>query len=297
MFTIGIDVGGTHIRAAAIDSDGRILSSRRAPTPRCVDDFRDWIVHAVQHIREDTAIGTVIGVGLALPGVVDSERGVVKRCVNLPFLEGRLLRDELSKSTRLAVRIMTDAEAATWGEYSACTPRPRAFVHLRLGTGIACGIVMDNRLQPTDPHRTTHWKILVVDDGPHAAHCPCGLRGCLETIASGPALEAQARKTGFADGLVALQMAWERNELAARDIVDGASRAIAAAICNLKSQIPNGAVVCLGGGVITALPCLFEQTAKHLCSFEDDFTRRVVVHPSRLGDDAGVIGAAMLASS
>lgn len=295
MFTIGIDVGGTQIRAAAIDSDGRILSSRRAPTPRGVDDFREWIVQALHRICEDTVNGIVVGVGLALPGVVDAERGVVKRCVNLPFLEGWLLRDELSRSTGLTVRLMTDAEAATWGEYSACPPRPKAFVHLRLGTGIACGIVVDNRLQPTDPNRTTHWKVLVVDDRPEAIVCPCGLRGCLETIASGPALEARAARMGFANGLDGLQKAWERTEPAARGIVDGAGRAIAAAICNLKSQIPNGALVCLGGGVTTALPCLLEQTAGHLRSFEDDFARLIIVHQSRLGDDAGVIGAAMLA--
>lgn len=295
MFTIGIDVGGTHIRAAAIDPVGRILSSRRAPTPRCVDDFRAWIVYAVRHIREDAANGTVIGVGLALPGVVDSERRVVKRCVNLPFLEGRLLRDEFSKNTGLAVTLMADAEAATLGEYSAYMPQPRTFVHLRLGTGVACGIVVDNRLQPTDPNRTTHWKVLVSDRGPNALLCTCGLRGCLETIASGPALERQAAAIGYENGLDGLQKAWERNEPAASTVIDSAANAIASAICNLKSQISNGTVVGLGGGVITALPCLLEQTTKHLRSFDDDFTRRVHVHQSRLGDDAGVIGAAMLA--
>jgi glucokinase len=295
MFTIGIDVGGTHIRAATIDSVGHVLSNRRAPTPRTVDDFREWIVHAVQHIHEDTANGPVVAVGLALPGVVDSERGVVIRSVNLPFLEGWLLRDELSKRARLAVTLMTDADAATWGEYSACTPRPRAFVHLRLGTGVACGIVVDNRIQPTDPKRTTHWKFLVVDDHSDAIACPCGLRGCLETIASGPALEARAARMGFAKGLDGLQQAWERNESAACEIVDDAARGLKNAIRNLKSQISNDFVVCLGGGVITALPCLLEKTAKLLRSFDDDFVRCVVVHPSRLGDDAGVIGAARLA--
>ncbi len=294
MFAIGIDVGGTAIRAAAIDPVGKVLSNLRSCTPRTVDDFRGWIVHAVQHIREETN-GTIIAVGLALPGVVDSERGVVKRCVNLPFLEGQLLRDELSKRLQLAVRIMTDADAATWGEYWACAARSRAFVHLRLGTGVACGIVVEDRLQPTDPNRTTHWKVLVVDDRPEAVACPCGLRGCLETIASGPALEERAARMGFANGLEGLQRAWERNEPAARTIVDSAANATASAICNLKSHISNEFVVYLGGGVITALPCLFQQTAKHLRSFDDGFTRRVIVHPSRLGDDAGVIGAGLLA--
>lgn len=296
MFTIGIDLGGTSIRAAAIDPEGRIVSLRRAPTPRSADDFREWIVDAVHQLRKETAHDTAVAVGLALPGVLDAKRGMVNRCVNLPFLEGRELRDELSVRTGLAVTVMTDADAATWGEYSACAPRPRSFVHLRLGTGIACGIVVDNRLQSTDPERTTHWKVLVVDDRPEAVACPCGLRGCLETIASRPALEVRATQIGLVNGLVGLQQAWERDEPAARDMVDGASRAVAAAIRNLRSQIPNGEVVCLGGGVITALSCLIEQTAKHLGLSDDDCTRYFAVHSSRLGDDAGVLGAAMLAS-
>jgi predicted NBD/HSP70 family sugar kinase len=237
---------------------------------------------------------------------------------------------------------MTDADAATWGEYSACTSRPGAFVHLRVGTGVACGIVVDDRLQPTDADRTTHWKVLVVDDHPDAIACPCGLRGCLETIASGPALEAQARKMGWADGLLGLQKAWQRRSPSSLGVVDGCARLIAVAahkVCGKVQAIGNStatvrervsaldascplphelgsdrsggsplasargsnrqdacdAVVCLGGGVITALPCLFERTAVHFWSGEDDFTRRVTIYPSRLGDDAGVIGAALLA--
>jgi len=310
MLTIGIDVGGTLIRAAAIDSVGRILSSRRAPTPRTVDGFREWIVHAVHHIREDSANRTVVAVGLALPGVVDRDRGVLIRSVNLSFLEGRPIVHELTPRLATRVELCTDADAATWGEYWACTPRPMAFVHLRLGTGIASGIVVDNRLQPTDPDRTTHWEVLVVDHRPDAPLCPCGMRGCLETIASGPALEGQEAEMGYENGSTGLQSAWERDEPLARMIVDRSAAALVSAICNLKSHIqdcplPHGRgsdptispeiVICLGGGVLTALPCLFEQTAKRLRSFDDDFTRCVAVHPSRLGDDAGVIGAATLA--
>jgi len=296
MFSIGIDVGGTQIRAAAIDPGGRILSTRRTPTPRCVDDFCEWIVYAVQHIHEDTANGTVIAVGLALPGVVDVDRGVVKRCVNLPFLEGRLLRDEIANLTGLAVTLMTDADAAAWGEYSTCTPRPRAFVHLRLGTGVACGIVVDDRLQPTDPDRTTHWKVLVVDVHTDAIACPCGLRGCLETIASGPAIEKRALSLGLPGGMAGLQRAWGTNDQSvARTLIDNVAKAIATAVSNFKSQISNDLVVCLGGGVITALPSLLERIGIRLHLDEDDFTWRAIVHPSRLGDDAGVIGAARLA--
>jgi len=295
MFTIGIDVGGTQIRVAAVDPDGRILSPRRAPTPPSGDELFDWIALEIQRIRSESECGPASAVGLALPGIVDRERGLLVRSVNLPFLESRPIREELANRIGLPVSLMSDADAATWGEYLACTPEPGAFVHLRLGTGVACGIVVDDRLQSTGIDRRTHWEVLVVDDGPEAAPCPCGLRGCLETIASGPALESRAARMGFAHGLDGLQQAWERNEPGARTIIDSVANATASAICNLKSQILNGAVVYLGGGVITALPCLVEQTAIRLRSRDDAFTRCITVHPSRLGDDAGVIGAAMLA--
>jgi glucokinase len=295
MFTIGIDVGGTQIRAAGVDSNGRLFSPRRAPTPRSGDELFDWIALEIQRIRSESECGPASAVGLALPGIVDRERGLLVRSVNLPSLECRPIREELANRIGLPISLMSDADAATWGEYSACTPRPGAFVHLRLGTGVACGIVVDDRLQSTGAGRTTHWDILVVDDGPEAALCPCGLRGCLETIASGPALESHAAQMGFGNGLDGLQQAWERHDPAARTIISSVANATASAIYNLKSQIPNGAVVCLGGGVITALPCLVEQTAIRLRSRDNDLTRRVTVHPPRLGDDAGVIGAAMLA--
>jgi len=310
MFTIGIDVGGTQTRAAGVNSDGRILASRRSPTPRSGDELFDWIVLEIQRIRSESGCGPASAVGLALPGIVDRERGLLVRSVNLPFLQSRPIREELANRIGLPVSLMSDADAATWGEYSACTPRPGAFVHLRLGTGVACGIVVDDRLRSTGASRTTHWDALVVDDGPDAASCPCGLRGCLETIASGPALERQAATMAYEDGLAGLQSAWGRCEPAARVIVDRVADALVSAISNLKSQIhdcplPHGrgsegtdplrVLVCLGGGVITALPCLLDQTAIRLRSRDDDFTRRITVHPSRLGDDAGVIGAAMLA--
>lgn len=298
MFAIGIDVGGTNIRAAAVDSAGRIHFDRRVPTPRSAGAVRDWIADAVCQIRAEVAAETALAVGLALPGIVDAERGLLLRSVNLPFLQGRPIRDELVNTTGLPVSLMTDADAATWGEYSACVPCPRAFVHLRLGTGVACGIVVDGRLQPTDPHRTTHWKVLVVDDRPDAMACPCGLRGCLETIASGSAIERRAMSLCCDGGLAGLQEAWEQNDPNARTIIDEVAHAIASAIWNLKSQISDGLVICLGGGVVQSLPGIVGQTANRLRTMRDPTlgsATTVTLIPAKLGDDAGVIGAGLLA--
>ncbi len=296
MFTIGIDVGGTHIRAAAVDADGRIFRARRAPTPRNGDGLVDWIALAVRQIQEEAERGVASAVGLALPGILDAKCASLIRSVNLPFLEGRPIREELAGRTGLAVTVLPDADAATWGEYSVLIPPPACFIHLRLGTGVACGIVAEDQLRPTDPDRNTHWRVLVVDDRPGATFCSCGLRGCLETIASGLAIEQRATSLGCRGGLAELQSAWERSEPSARMLIEDIANAIASAIGNLKSQISDRLVVCLGGGVVQVLPCILGKTEERLHSLRDSAPGGVALIPARLGDDAGVIGAGLLAA-
>jgi glucokinase len=363
VLTIGVDVGGTTTRAGLVDEVGRLVIAQRFSTPRSADAFLDKLCAEIDsHRTSDAAHGRgVHAIGLALPGLVDADRGRLARSVSLPYLEGTPVRDELAARTGVPVTLMTDADAATWGEYCAFLAEPaerippsqggtkqdeslppseggiqggqsfsplqggtqggRAFVHLRLGTGIACGVVIDGKLQPTGQPRTTHWNVLVVDSGPKAKPCPCGLRGCLETIVSGPALEGRAASTpspfkgegwGEGDGtrtqsLNRLEEAFSRNEPAARSIVEEAARALATAISNLKSEIAgrrgtdkpqlvreerDALSVCLGGGVIAALPCLFEELSARWLARGDE---AVAIRLARLGDDAGIIGAGLLA--
>jgi glucokinase len=298
MFAIGIDVGATWTRAAAVDGSGRIVASHRDDTPRDADGFARRLVEAFDHVCRGANISTdaVTSIGLALPGIVDRDRGCLVRSVNLPFLEGVAIVDHLARAIGRRPALMTDAQAATWGEYSACSPRPERFAHLRLGTGIACGVVCGGRLAPSGPGRTTHWDVLIVDDGPEATPCPCGLRGCLETVASGRALEQHALQMGLKDGLDGLRHAWYRRDPRAVSLIDEVADALVIAITNLARKF-QPQIVTIGGGAATALPCVVEEAIARSPSttFQGGTVPRV--EAAKRGDEAGVIGAALLADA
>jgi len=185
---------------------------------------------------------------------------------------------------------MTDAEAATWGEYVDFGSPATSFAHLRLGTGVACGVVVDGRLIPTDPQRRTHWPVLVVDERADAPLCPCGLRGCLEGFAGGDSIMRQARDMGFRD-LSEFEHGVHSNYEAAVRIMDQAAIGVCRAIGNLAVKFAVTNVV-LGGGILAALPSLFLRVQQALAK---SASPGVCIRMSRLGDDAGIIGAARFA--
>ena len=299
LIAIGIDVGGTQTRVAAVDRMGQILARycHRTDETDGADRLITWLTGAVEDIRDEVGVGSSVDIrlGVALPGTLDQRRRLVVRSVNLPFLEGYPFIDELSRRAGHTAVLFTDAEAATWSEYVSCASRAGRFVHLRLGTGIACGVVVEGRLQRLDAHRGQHLDALVVDSTPGARPCPCGRRGCLETIASGRAVEECAREVGYINGIVSLRQAWERGDETAVDLIQNVTDALTEAVNNLATLF-EPSVICLGGGVVTGLPCLLEQTMARLQAVRNENGEAPMsVQPARLGDDAGIIGAAMLA--
>ncbi len=325
MIAIGVDIGGTTSRVAAIDcsfgcgtqnqnrdregaansgsrfspsrdnrsteqnsSGAPILAQQSAPTPRDQNGHSliDWIVDAVRDIRADLSIATS-RIGLALPGPVDRDRGILLRSVNLPFLENRPIVRELQEKACQPVTLWTDAEAATWAEYIAIDPAPASFAHLRIGTGVACGIIVDGEF--VYPPRTNggHLDLLVVDHSPTATKCPCGKRGCLEAIASGVSL------TRNGQNLAALQLAYESGDEETRELVNLAARAINSAITNTVKQFGVTTII-LGGGVIENLPALFDGVLRE--NKENGSVEGIAISRHKLGDAAGVIGAAILAA-
>ncbi len=302
MIAIGIDVGGTHTRVGAVNQSGRLLVCRRCTTDRHAggDAFVDGLIRSVEAVCGETCAddARVRAIGLALPGLIDRRRGVLVRSVNLRFLEGRGIPDELTRRTGLAVTLSTDADAATWAEYIAHPLRPERFIHLRLGTGVACGVVVNGALQDVGAGRTTHLDALIVDDQPDAVECRCGKRGCLEMIAAGPAMVERGRQAGYANGLGDLQRGWQRGDRQARAIVQHVAAAVSTAVANLTRHF-QPEVISLGGGVTSQLPGLVEEATAHCraCDALNGCDMRVSLERSRLGDDAGVIGAALLAST
>ena len=303
----GIDVGGTWTRVGGIDDGEAIVVARRVLTfaeGGVGPDGDEFVAHLAQHVREltgapwssDHSAGARVGdpppvaapVGVALAGIVDRSAGRLIRSVNLPFLEGFPVVDALGESLHGPVALCSDAEAAAWAEYQACRERPDRFVHLRIGTGIACGLVLDGELQDIVQGRTTHWPLLIVDPSVTAPVCPCGLHGCLEVVASGRALREQALRSSDSMSLMSLNTACEKGDPAAARIVQRAAEGLSIALRRIVEEFAPSVVV-LGGGVVEQLPCLVREARR----LTGDAGARIEL--ARAGDDAGWLGAAGMA--
>ncbi|MCH7591214.1 MAG: ROK family protein [Planctomycetes bacterium] len=293
-FAIGIDIGATSTRSGLVDRSGVVLDRVVRPTDRnasaasLVSRLADDVVALLERTHGDT--GRRVRLGLAIPGTLDRDRKSVARSVALPAIEHAAILDDLSTRVGTEVSLWTDAEAATWGEYSVRAPQARRFVHLRLGTGVACGVVLDGQLQRLDLNRTTHLEALVVDHREDAAPCVCGLRGCLELVASGAVLLDQAAQLGIGHDLSDLDRAAANRDEAALELIEHVARAITIAFENLTRQF-HAEVIVLGGGVMSHLPALRDAIVRS----GQQSASIAPIEVARLGDDAGVIGAACLA--
>lgn len=270
-----------------MDAEGSLARRTQCPTPPGFEDLLHWINGTVQGWTGDASRTAC---AIAVPGVVVSGQRVA-RSVNLPWLENQPLGSIFRERLGTACILLSDIDAATWGEFCAAGRPAKPFAHVRLGTGVGCGIVVDGALLPADPGRRTHWPMLVADPSPDAPECACGLRGCLELYASGKALRAASIVEGFADP-AELQKAFKKNEPSARRIINNTASAVCAVLLKLHSKL-GVQMVCLGGGVFRGLPALGARIVERLQSAPTE--RRPLVRESLLGDDAGLIGAARLA--
>jgi len=322
---IGVDIGATTTRVGLVACDGRLLSVRSAPTPEGLDAaglLAALLCDDVEQQRPDAGDDLLAAIGLAVPGLVDAATNTIRRAVNLPFLEGDWLVRRLATASGVPIGLHTDIAAATWAEYRACTgeahtesaeqggmakpaeggrrhehatDRQNRFVHLRLGSGIGLGVILEGKPAPVEPDRMTHARVLVVDERDDAPACSCGLRGCLELYAGGKALVAAARSIGIDGGLAELEQAVAAGDVAAMELLDATAGVILRVVDNITRRYEADVIV-VGGGVIEHLPSLWRRLAA-----ASGRPARAGAGPSpavahaQCGDAAGVIGAALLA--
>ncbi len=282
MRALGVDVGGTDIKAALLDGDAP-LDFRTVPTPSTPAE----IVDAIAGLAAE--LGEAQGIGLAVPGVVDEERGVAVWSENLnwsdvPFAE--LVRDRCGLPTVLGHDVRTGAIA----ESRAGAARGLDdVVYLSIGTGIAAGIVLGGRVHAGGGYAGEIGHTLAAG---HDEPCACGGRGCLEAVASAAAIARRytARSGRPAAGAAEVLEAGDADALA---VWNEALDALADALAWIASVLAPEAVV-VGGGLSRAgaalLDPLNERIPRRLT-----FQRVPRLVPAALGERAGCIGAALLA--
>jgi glucokinase len=300
MLILGIDIGGTRLKAGLVDEAGTLTGNLSIRTPGSLADFAAAIDRIVSSLPSDA-------IGIGCKGIINSETTRVEVLPgSLNYLEGHLLSDFITRT--VPVHADNDARAALAGEVAWGAARGRRnAVMLTLGTGVGGGILADGRLLHGMQGVAGHLGHLMVD--PDGALCICGNRGCLETVFSARAIEGAAihailrgchsRLTDmFVNDLKAVTCeavfaTAASGDAIARDICGRAIRYLAAAIAGIFGAF-DPEVVILGGQIAAAGPVLFEPLQEQVTARARSLVGREVPVIRAEILESGILGAAAL---
>lgn len=312
---VGIDLGGTKILAGVFNSSFEQVGSTKLSTKsqRGVDKVVERIARCAQDAVDeaDLTFKQIAGVGIGAPGAVDSGAGTVIFAPNMEGWKDVPLKKELEKQLGVPVFVENDCNISALGVYVAeLKSKPKSMVGIFVGTGIGGGIIINGELYSGYGHTAGEVGHMVIEvSGPK---CGCGNKGCFEALASRTAIFQQI-KAGIKDGQKTiltemlgddledlrsgdLRKAIRRGDKFVDRIVEGAAEYIGIATANLVN-ILNPEVVVLGGGVLEALS---DEMMGVIVETATDYAmpgamKGVEIIASKLGDNAGITGGAVLA--
>lgn len=309
---IAVDLGGTNIRVAVISASGEMEYRTRMPTRSSEgpDAVIRRIGQLVNEVASQAGIESGVPVGVASPGPLNPRTGVVHYTPNLPGWRDVPLVEKLTAIVGRPVTLANDGNCGALGEARFGSAKGvRNLVYLALGTGIGGGIISEDVL--IDGKNGLGAEVghtCVALDGPR---CTCGSIGCLESFASGWAIQAEAEHIATtADGDLMRELAGEgpihagivaeaarRGDMAAVGLLDRAGRALGAAMGSFINMFDPEMIV-IGGGVATLGELLMgpAKLAMPQHSFYD-MRKDMPIAYSSLGGDTGIFGAAALAFS
>jgi len=311
MIAIGIDIGGTSIKGAAVYDDGRMLDVFALPVVKGEpgEETVRKLIDVVENYINEKGIGKeIVGIGMGIPGLLDIEKGIVTYSPNLKW-DNLPIADLFKARLPYPVRIANDANVAAFGEAKFGAGKGVPYViMLTLGTGVGGGIVLDGKLYEGNEGKGAEMGHIVIElDG---RQCGCGRKGCLEAYASATAIINDTKKAmeehpeslmhkvaeelGKIDGRVAFKAARQGDQVALQ-VVDQYIYFLCEGIMNYCNIFrPN--VVILSGGIANEGDYLFDKINDFLKLHQYGFPKSPVVKvvPAKLGYDSGKIGAASL---
>lgn len=265
-YCIGIDLGGTNLRVAAVTPAGERLDHISLPTrlaagPQAV---LDDMASSIRQIVERQS-GELLGIGVGSPGPLELPLGVLHHPPNLPGFDGLNLRAELERRVHRPVQVNSDANLAAYGEFMLGSGKSFAvdsLLALTLGTGVGCGIILERKIwqgMQGAAGESGHGPI-----DPNGPKCPCGARGCLEMYASATAIVRRAHELGIAEtgggnGATgpltssAIASMAQAGDPRALQIFDEVGWALGLSLANLVNALDLPLYV-LCGGVVAAWP-------------------------------------------
>ena len=314
-YVVGVDLGGTKILAGVFNNSLECIGTTKVSTKskRGLEVVTERIARCVQDAVDeaDLTMSQVAGVGIGAPGAVDFEAGTVIFAPNLEGWKDVPLKKALEKNLGVPVFVENDANVAVLGVHVVeLKSKPKNVVGIFVGTGIGGGFILNGELYSGFNHTAGEIGHMVIDvNGPK---CGCGNKGCFEALASRTAI-FQRIKTGIKDGEKTqltdmlgdgledlrsgdLRKAIRRGDKFVSKIIEDAAEYIGIGVANLVNVL-SPEVVVLGGGVMEALSdemlAVISKTAKDHAM--PGTMKGVEIVSSKLGDNAGITGSAVLA--
>lgn len=314
MYSIGIDLGGTNIVAAVVDGEYNILGKSKTPTasPRSAQEIFDDIAKVCREAMENAgvSISDISSIGMGTPGTVNGD-GIIEFANNLGFnnVPARdMLKERLGD---LPVFIENDANCAALGEaYAGCGNGSKNFVAVTLGTGVGSGVIIDGKIVNGVNFAGGEFghMVIMVDGEP----CTCGRKGCWEAYASATALIRQtkaamekypdsvmhslAEEEGKVSGRTAFD-AMRKGDIAGIKVVDSYIKYVACGLINIVNAL-QPEIICVGGGICNEGDTLLKPLSRYVNAERYSIHSKIQtkIMKAQLGNDAGIIGAALLGS-
>ena len=316
---LGIDVGGTNVKLGLVDSRGVIHSKGSAATPT-LKTPKNTFMYAMEFASSrlgdlGRSASDLAGVGLAVPGVLDTRQFVLREVVNLPGWLGQPLLEILSETSALPSAVVNDANSAAYAEHSLRDLGEQSLALVTLGTGIGCGVVIQGSPYGGDNGCAGELGHIAIRFGDDALPCTCGSRGHLESYAGSGGVIAHLRRAlsdcpadSVSERLWAadvtprdLAIEAQRGCQLCQEIIDQTAEYVGQAI-GLMGQVIDPAVVLLGGAMTFGGPD--SETGQRFLQRVRDTVKattlvqvggNIIIDFASLGNDAGVLGAAMIA--
>ncbi len=310
-FILALDLGGTRFRVAVADREGNILS-RYADLTR-PEEGRDAaikrITKALRRVASTVGFNAIRGIGIAAPGPIDLETGVLLTPPNLPGWENTPMKSLWEEKLNLPVYVGNDGNLAAVGEHRFGAGRGfDHLIYIGVGTGIGGGVIIGGKPFVGAMGLASEVGHMTIDrNGPR---CKCGNVGCLEALASGPAIARIAAERiagGESSDILhivsgnlekisgeTVVAAARSGDALAKEVLETAGINLGIGVVNLL-HLFNPQAVIIGGGVSQAGDLIFDPVRKVVAERTmANFRDRTMIIPSALGDDAGLLGAVAL---
>ncbi len=309
-YYVGIDLGGTFIKGGIVDTEGRILVEGKVPTESALGGEK--VVENIANLAKDLVkksgvdCAAIIGLGMGVPGMIDSRAGNVIYSNNLDWTNFRIA-EKVAALTGFEVKIANDANVAALGEVKFGAAKAYSdVIMITLGTGVGGGIVVDGKLVEGNKGAGAELGHSIIEmDG---EQCTCGRKGCLEAYASATAIIRDTKCTmmehkdskmweigGLEQVTGKTAFDYKESDVYAKAVVDRYIKALASGITNFANIFRPQAVL-LGGGVCAQGDALVKplQALVDKEIFAGTMGPAVKIIIAELGNSAGLLGAAAL---